>query len=629
MVKCAKCGSENQFDGAVFCKECGANLKKRKPQGSGFDKVKRDQPNRSEEVPANEVKMSSGLPDSEESAKTESLEAKPKTPQPERIEIEDPADYLVHRQQQAKDNPHGTLSETDKTELLKSLNDSLVPANQEAAPSNIPPPAPEAKNVETESAATDKPPTAPEILSVFARGNKLIFPKSTKLIPGDHVNHREKEYTVRPFRRDPKTLALGGALVTIILLAFIVQSFRASGSAKPALFGVITDASSDVVLTGASVSIPDLEVTTQTDDHGSFRFDRLQDGIYQIRIEKEDFAPAFLPVTLKKGEANMFCTSLVPLASESEYAGVNSAEEETETQPEEKPKYGILSIKTNVEDAAIIVNGKTLGEGNRTFRRMKPGKHVLQLKRDGYQDFETSITLTPGKSTEVVAMLDKIEEPTPTEFTAEEYMRQADDLFAQEHYVEAIGYYTLAIAKDRSLAEAYRKQAEANLRLGRDLKAQADLLSAAKIYSASGRFTKAIACYDRIIGFVPTSATVFQRRGWAKIYSGDYAGGLADMEEGLSLDEENWQARFQLGKAYCTTGNYKQAEKNLKKVRKYEEEEPRINGYLALAYLGKGDESEARKYFRKFSELASSQDLDQMSKESSWQQLTALAAAEN
>jgi tetratricopeptide (TPR) repeat protein len=629
MVKCGKCGSENQFDGAAFCKECGANLKQADPMESSVSNVKRDESMAPEETPATGVEVSNGLLEKGESDKANSQDTEQKTPQSERIEIEDPADYLVHRQQQADEKSQTSLSETDKTELLKSLNDSLTSTNQEESPNKVPLPAPETTKVHAEVSTPHKVPIAPRILSVYAHRNKLIFPKSTKLIPGDHVSHREKEYTVRPFRRDPKTLALGGALVTIILVAFIVQSIRASGSSRPTLFGVITDASSNVVLAGASVSIPDLELTTRTDDHGSFRFEHLRNGMYQIRVEKEDFAPAYLPVTLKKGEANTFCTSLVPLAPETDYAAADSHVEEAEAQPQEQPKYGILSIKTNLDDASIIVNGKTLGKGNRTFQRMKPGTHVLQLKRKGYQDFETSITLTPGETTEVVALLDKIEQATPSAPTAEEYMKQADKLFAQEHYVEAIGYYTLAIAKDRNLADAYRKQGEANLKLGRDLKAQADLLSAANIYSSSGKFAEAITCFDRIIGFVPTSAAIFQRRGWAKIYSGDYEDGLDDMEKGLSLDEENWLARFQLGIAYYTTGNYKEAERNLKKVRKYEDVDPRINGYLALTYLGKGDESEARKYYLKFSEQASSEEVNQMIKESSWQQLTALAATED
>lgn len=550
------------------------------------------------------------------------------TDKSDKLEIEDPADALLRAQQRVTTQPghDQVLSESDKTNLIKSLQDNLAHEKHPEPVENHPAPAAVAAAEHNPQEATSEPQITPAGESeVFLKGRKLVFPKNTNLFPGDTIDYRNKKYIIKPFRRDPRTIGLAAAFLVILLGAVIVQGFRSGAGDRPTLFGVVVNSSTNEVISSASVSIPELGLSGVTDEHGSFAFEGLKDGLYQIKIAHDDFASSSLPITLEDHDSRLLCTSLVPLITEEQLVAEDSAAAATEKSVKRTPRYGTLRIKTNLDDAAIIVNGKTLGSGNQTFKRMKPGNHVLQLEREGYETFEQAIKITVGQSTEVAAILSEVEPDGVPEFTAAEYMEQANQLFDDGNYDEAIGYYTLAIAKDNSLAEAYQRQAEANLKLGRKLKAQADLLAAAKIYSSAGQYRQAIVCYDRIIGFVPSSTTIFQRRGWARILSGDFEAGLSDMETGLGFDEENWQARFQFGRALYFTGNYKDAEKQLKKIRKYDEELTLINGYLALTYLGKGDESDARKYLRKFSEKASSEDWDRMSSESAWPQLTALA----
>lgn len=213
----------------------------------------------------------------------------------------------------------------------------------------------------------------------------------------------------------------------------------------------------------------------------------------------------------------------------------------------------------------------------------------------------------------------------PAEYTAQDFFTQAETLFGEQQYVEAVGYYTLALAKDNTMVKAYLRRAEAHLAAGKKLNARADYRSAADLYLNAGQYAQAIGCYDKIIAFQPDAADAYTLRGWARIASGNYDGGAADLEKSLSFSPEDKQAQIDVGKAYYMVGRYKDAEKVLKKLKKFGDESPEIYGYLALSHLAMGNEGEARKTYEQFRKAASSSVVARMSTESGWQRLTALA----
>jgi len=325
----------------------------------------------------------------------------------------------------------------------------------------------------------------------------------------------------------------------------------------------------------------------------------------------------------------MLIASLSPLIPFDEsMSEVAIADEQTAEAPPQ-PTVGTLRIKCNLEDAVITVNGKTLGKGSRTFRRMKLGNHLLVIKRDDYQDFEQKITIAPGKTSEVIAILVPEQEEKPVEYTAADYFAQAEDFFKKKNYTEAIGYYTLALARDPSMVAAYLQRADANQLKGNKLNARSDLRSAADIYMNAAQYKRAVECYGKIIKLSPRSVEAYQMRGWAKIYSGDYQSGIEDMKKALDLDSKNWRVRFEYSRALHATNNYKDAEKHLKKIQKHGEEAPEILAFLALTKLSRGNDSDARKYYRKFLKFASSAQIARMSAVAGWQRLTAAAEAGN
>jgi tetratricopeptide (TPR) repeat protein len=160
------------------------------------------------------------------------------------------------------------------------------------------------------------------------------------------------------------------------------------------------------------------------------------------------------------------------------------------------------------------------------------------------------------------------------------------------------------------------------------LAAIADFRQAGELFSQSGNYNRAIAAYDQILELSPGAVQIYQLRGWVQIWAGGTQAGLLDLEKALSLDDDNWRARFQLGKALCLTGDYKHAEKHLKKIRKYGEEQPQILAFLALSYLGRDKTGDAVKYYIKYSELATPGSDRQVANLSDWITLTTLAAQE-
>ena len=130
--------------------------------------------------------------------------------------------------------------------------------------------------------------------------------------------------------------------------------------------------------------------------------------------------------------------------------------------------------------------------------------------------------------------------------------------------------------------QAYLRRAEANEASNKTMNARADFRSAADVYLHSNRFAEAINCYDKIIAMAPNASDAYQLRGWAKISSGNYDGGLKDLEKALSFNKDDTQSQFEYGKALYITNNYKESEKILKKIRKYGDDSPEIYAYLAL-----------------------------------------------
>ncbi len=719
MIECRKCGSENHFDGAVFCKHCGERLgaavavdvadppaqlidnrskidagdtsatvarsdgdfevesvadpepqgpaAKGEPTGGGIDKLLSLYGNESKVENAKSLDLDEAPNTSDlgiESAEDYLIQKQADEPVDEPAKL--PADRLAQLEAKLKkidDSPEPPLhtapqpatvapadlaavsvTEDDKGQLIESLRrrlnseqaqkDAVVqqqavnsPANQAVDSTSDPEASATSPDPSSEDSTTGAIPPIEAIASspvIEFRGRRLTVPANVRLHSGDEVVIRGETYSLKAGGIDKRSWILGGILGGVLLLILIVQSLNTPTPPKATLFGVVTNSESNVVLAGINVSIPQANLQTVTDEYGAFKIDGLPDGRYDVKLEGELYEARFFPVFVQNGKTDFLSGTVTPILPQGR---TSYTAPQTSSLPvgEEKPEFGQLKIACNVSDASVFIDGKLLGKVSQTFRRMKPGSRSVEIRADGYTSHLQALTITEGETTEIAVNLQSSASSQPVEYSAEDFFNQAEALFAENKYTEAIGYYTLALAKDNTMVKALLRRAEAHLAANKKLNARADYRSAADLYINSGMFAQAISCYDRIIGFAPDASDAYSLRGWARISSGNYDGGVQDLEKALTFTPEDPTAQLELGRAFYLVGRYKDAEKLLKKLRKFGEDNPEIYGYLALTNLSLGDEGDARKNLEQFRKRASSALVARMSTESGWQRLTALA----
>jgi len=462
--------------------------------------------------------------------------------------------------------------------------------------------------------------------AVLLRGQKLTVPKPTLLRPGDQVTIAGQNFVVKAGQIDRRKWIIGGAAALLVIFLVAMKLFSTPALPKATVFGVVTNSESDEVLAGISVSIPQLNLMTVTDEHGVFKFSGLANGRYDVKMEGELFEERYFPLVVQNNQSDIMYGSVTPILPQTR-RGQTTAKPVATTpiQPDDQPEYGGLKINCNVANAGVYLDGKLAGKAGQALKRIRPGNRALEIRAEGYVSYVQPITITEGETQELVVTLEDARPSEPAEYTAQDFFAQAETLFDEDQYVEAVGYYTLALAKDNTMVKAYLRRAEAHLAGGKKLNARADYRSAADLYLNAGQYAQAIGCYDKIIAFQADAADAYTLRGWARIASGNYDGGTADLEKSLSFSPEDKQAQIDVGKAYYVVGRYKDAEKILKKLKKFGDESPEIYGYLALSHLAMGNEGEARKTYEQFRKAASSSVVARMSTESGWQRLTALA----
>lgn len=533
------------------------------------------------------------------------------------------------------------VSDDDRDQLLFSLQKTL--SEEDAAPAPQDQRHPEIRqtltgSADVEIAGTVENPSAAEKIegaaisrsiqthphqSAFLRGHKLLFPDKARLVPGEKITYGNQQYIIKRGSIDRKQLMLGGAAGLIVIAVLLIIGLSGSNAPKPYLYGVVTSVETKEVLAGISVSIPQTGTSTVTDEAGMFTFPGLPDGRYDVKIEGTLYEARMIPVSIANGESKMIHGTLSPLLSQGTTYVSTTPRATTESAANSGPSFGALKVKCGVSDAMVLVDGKAIGSANQTFKKMTPGIHTVEVRREGYENWEQQVRIDEQETTTLTVNLTEAKSSGPTEYTAADFFQQAEALLAEKNYTEAIGYYTLALAKDNSLVQAYLRRAEANEESNKTMNARADFRSAADIYLHSNRFAEAIGCYDKIIAIAPSASDAYQLRGWAKISSGKYDGGLKDLEKALSFNKDDTQSQFEYGKALYITNNYKESEKVLKKIRKYGDDSPEIYAYLALTYLAQGNESDARKNHEAFTKRANSSQVARMTTESGWQRLTA------
>jgi len=88
------------------------------------------------------------------------------------------------------------------------------------------------------------------------------------------------------------------------------------------------------------------------------------------------------------------------------------------TQPE--VKSGELTVKTNVQDAKVYLDGKLVGESGSPIENLAPGKYQVKVVAQGYTTYSTSLTINADRSVSLTVNLKKAQ---PVNTKANLYLR--------------------------------------------------------------------------------------------------------------------------------------------------------------------------------------------------------------
>jgi outer membrane protein assembly factor BamD (BamD/ComL family) len=162
-----------------------------------------------------------------------------------------------------------------------------------------------------------------------------------------------------------------------------------------------------------SLSEASLSITT-TPDHATILLNRDSVGVtplrnyrtkagkYFLRIQKYNYVTLdSVMVFTADQSASLFFSlkavkSMVPAVISSETT--KGMKESPKPEPVvEAPKVGAVQIISQPARAEIFLNGQSQGATPRTLQNLTAGDYDILLKKDGYEDFSTTATITGGK----------------------------------------------------------------------------------------------------------------------------------------------------------------------------------------------------------------------------------------
>jgi len=138
----------------------------------------------------------------------------------------------------------------------------------------------------------------------------------------------------------------------------------------------------------------------------------VQAGTFSLRIQKRDYVAIDTTVVIAPDKSATFSFSLKPVAQEVS-TGIPTKTpitEESRKREEKKPvveapRVGEMQIFSDPTGAAIFLNGQTRGTTPLTISDLALGDYEVVLKKDGHEDFSTTVAVAAGEVEKVNATL--------------------------------------------------------------------------------------------------------------------------------------------------------------------------------------------------------------------------------
>jgi len=539
------------------------------------------------------------------------------------------------------------LNDKEKTELINKLDNINEPFGN--AP--IEPPKKKqsdpVKPVEEIKSDFEPPSMAKKGKGVaYYYRNFIQVMGSHEIMPDEELILGQRTYELKQRKFNTKIgIAASVVLFAIILFAIGSQFIADVGDGQGQIIGIVLDENNQPFIQGATIHLPDLNKKAKTNPQGFFRLSPVPEGTHRLEyivegnILKIDYATisdnkaTFL--TLKPDETDLTANEPVQSSAKTKTVPVVRAEtpppsevskkppEKTITTPKKtastsskttkKSSYSKITLKANVEGAKFNLDGSTLGAGNLTFSKIKPGKHKFTVSKEGYEPYSGTISLKNGeKKTLKVDLLPMDQGQKAETYNEKDFYYSAYNLYKENKYENAITDFTKAVELKPSYAQAYFYRGEAYSKLKENAKAHDDFVRSAEIYQFQKNYNLAITAYNRAIEMDGKSIAAHLGRGNTYLIKGEPRAAINDFDSVKKYDKHNARAYFGLGEARFKQGNYKKAVKHFKDAKSLEPKNPLIYQYLMLSYFARDDMKNVKKSFKKFKEVASENQYNQL-----------------
>ena len=243
---------------------------------------------------------------------------------------------------------------------------------------------------------------------------------------------------------------------------------------------------------------------------------------------------------------------------------------------------------------------------------------LFTLEDEIYNPLVSALNLNP--TNEELAKAE--ERPTENVAAYDLYLRGRNSLRGHDakSIQSALDFFDQALKNDRSFALAYAGIADASLRMygiKKDSIWTQKALAAAQqaqqlneklpevhsalgaVYSATGKYSEAIAELKRALALAPTSDEAYRRLGSAYLASGSDPQAIEAFQKAIALNPYFWVNQDSLGNAYFQLGDYPKALEAFTQITVLE---PDIDaGYenIGNVYLQEGKYQECIPYFQK------------------------------
>jgi TonB family protein len=140
---------------------------------------------------------------------------------------------------------------------------------------------------------------------------------------------------------------------------------------------------------------PGAKVTVNGEDKGAapVELSALPAGTYAVRVELKGFEPREQTASLDPATPQAVLSLTLQRVA---------------------PTTGTVDILSTPFGAAVKIDGTVAGVTPVTGQRLKPGEHRVELTREGYEAYATTVAIEAGKRAKVDAQLVSIPKPTPT-----------------------------------------------------------------------------------------------------------------------------------------------------------------------------------------------------------------------